>query len=503
MKPNLKTFKKEAARAVANTYQRGNLDRAMHTIRERRDLRFAELTDGEGLQWLGNAIKQDCLKHLPELLEQLETKLTQRGVQVHWAETPDEANRIVLDIAKRHQVKQVVKGKSMVSEEMELNAFLGEHGIEALEADFGEFIVQLAGQTPSHIVVPAIHMDRKEIARLFEDTLGVEYTEDVDALTALARKVLRERFQSAGMGISGVNFAVAETGSLCLVENEGNGRMVTTVPPVHVALMGLEKVIARLDQLPPLLRLLTRSATGQAITTYFNWISSPRGEGERDGPLEVHLIVLDNGRSAIYGDAELRETLDCIRCGACINICPVYERIGGHAYGSSYMGPIGQVLTPQMAGVEAAGHLPGASTLCGACYEVCPVKIPLPNLLLRLRREASQPTAAGAPWLHHSGATESQEGAEDAGGKEDTERKPGGLGEAKDGGAGVGEKIVWKGWKVLHNRPAAYRMFRGLLGLSGGWTPPVGPARAWSKQRRMPKIARKSLHRLMEKRGKE
>ena len=283
MKPHPGRFQADLRASLENQGQRRNLAGAMRTIRNRRNERFSELPDGEALRALGQGIKRRALAQLPQLLEQLEERLSARGIQVHWAETVEEANRIVLDIARRREVKLVVKGKSMVSEEMGLNAFLASEGIEALEADLGEFIVQLAGQTPSHIVVPAVHMSRQEIARLFHEKLRTPYTEDVAELTALARQVLREKFQAAGMGITGVNFAVAETGTLALVENEGNGRMVTTVPPVHVALMGLEKVVPTLADVPPLMRLLTRSATGQAITTYFNWISSPRREGER-GP---------------------------------------------------------------------------------------------------------------------------------------------------------------------------------------------------------------------------
>jgi L-lactate dehydrogenase complex protein LldF len=477
MQPDPGRFRQDSAGALANSGLRRNLHNAMHTIRNRRNERFAELTDGAALQWIGHGIKQRALADLPALLERLEERLAARGVQVHWAETPAEANAVVLAIARRRGVELVVKGKSMVSEETGLNAFLAQHGIEAVEADLGEFIVQLAGQTPSHIVVPAVHLSRQEIAALFHRLLGEPYTDDVAALTALARRVLREKFQAAGMGVTGVNFAVAETGTLALVENEGNGRMVTTVPPVHVALMGLEKVVPHLADVAPLVRLLTRSATGQPITTYFNWLSSPRRPGELDGPEEVHLILLDNGRSAIHADGELRETLDCIRCGACLNICPVYSRIGGHAYGSVYMGPIGKILTPQMAGLDAAGHLAGASTLCGACYEVCPVKIPIPDLLLRLRQEANQPTAAGQAWLRGAGS-----------------------------GRSAGEALVWKGWRVVHDRPALYRLMTRLLRAWGRRVPgglsALGPGRAWSAARELPRPAARSLHeRLRERPG--
>ena len=260
----------------------------------------------------------------------------------------------------------------MVSEECHLNDYLAKHDIEALESDLGEYIVQIDGETPSHIIMPAIHKNKKEIAELFAEKSGVEYTEDVDTLTAIARKVLRSKFETAAVGISGVNFAVAETGTLCLVENEGNGRMTTTVPPVHIAITGIEKVVPSLSDVAPLYSVLTRSATGQHATTYFNMISSPRREGERDGPQEVHLVLLDNGRSKIYQDERMQDTLKCIRCGACMNHCPVYTRIGGHAYGTVYPGPIGQILNPQQYGIDQQGEM------LSACSLTAPVAKPAP-----------------------------------------------------------------------------------------------------------------------------
>jgi L-lactate dehydrogenase complex protein LldF len=472
MEPDRRSFRQDAERALGDAPLRRNYAKATAIVRGRRNELMSALVDSAELMRVGHAVKQHALSRLPELLETLEARLAARGVQVHWAETTEEANRIVLDIARRRGVTSVVKGKSMVSEEMELNAFLARNGVQAVEADLGEFIVQQAGQHPVHIVVPAIHMSRAQIGRLFTDTLGEPYTDDVQALTAMARRILREKFQSAGMGITGVNFAVAETGTLALVENEGNGRMVTTVPPVHVALMGIEKVVARLEDVAPLARLLTRSATGQPITSYFNWLSSPRRPGELDGPEEVHLVILDNGRSRIYADGQLRETLECIRCGACLNACPVYQRIGGAAYGSVYMGPIGKILTPQMAGLGTAGHLAGASTLCGACYEACPVNIPIPDLLLRLRQEGNQPTNAGRSLLNGAGGTR-----------------------------GLGEAMVWKGWQVIHDRPALYRTFTRLAGLLAGHAPTgFGPLKAWSRKRTLPRPARRTLHELLKDR---
>ncbi|MCP3869881.1 MAG: lactate utilization protein, partial [Gammaproteobacteria bacterium] len=278
--------------------------------------------------------------------------------------------------------------KSMVSEEIGLNGFLESRGIECLESDLGEFIVQLAGERPSHIIAPAIHKDRVQVAQLFKKWFpDIPYSEEIETMTRSARQVLRQKFYDASVGFSGVNFAVAETGTLCLVENEGNGRLCTTVPPVHIALTGIEKVVGRLADIPPLLDILVRSATGQPITTYFNMITSPRRADEKDGPEEVHLVLLDNGRSRIYQDRELDFTLGCIRCGACMNHCPVYARIGGHAYRCTIPGPIGALLEPQKTGLDKLGVLPSVSTLCGACSEVCPVGIPIPALLNRLKAD--------------------------------------------------------------------------------------------------------------------
>jgi L-lactate dehydrogenase complex protein LldF len=345
------------------------------------------------------------------LLEQLEENLTANGVQVHWAETPDQANTIALNIAQRVKARHIIKGKSMVSEEIEFNHAMEAAGIEAFESDMGEYIVQLAGEKPSHIIMPAIHKTKQEIAKLFaEEVPGVSYTEDVDALIQIGRRVLRRKFADADIGLSGVNFAVAETGTLCLVENEGNGRMCTTVPKVHIAITGIEKIVEKLEHVPPLYSLLSRSATGQAVTTYFNLISGPRKPGELDGPDEVHLILLDNGRTQAYADEQLRATLQCIRCGACMNHCPVYARIGGHAYGTTYPGPIGAIISPHMLGLESTYPLAFASTLCGACAEVCPVKIPIPDILVRLRNEAMAQPESEEATLRGSGAARTASG---------------------------------------------------------------------------------------------
>lgn len=403
---------KERSRGVLNDPgQRKNFRGAMDFLQAKRRAQFPDQEELQGLRDLGSAIRRYSLAHLPRLLEQLETKLTANGIQVHWAQTPLEANTIALSIAKRVNAKRIIKGKSMVSEEVGFNHAMEAAGIEAFESDMGEYIVQLAGETPSHIIMPAIHKTKQEIAKLFAAEIpGVAYTEDVDALIRIGRKVLRHKFAQADIGLSGVNFAVAETGTLCLVENEGNGRMCTTVPRVHIAITGIEKVVEKLEHVPPLYSLLSRSATGQAVTTYFNLISGPRQPGEKDGPEEVHLILLDNGRTQAYADEELRETLKCIRCGACMNHCPVYARIGGHAYGTTYPGPIGAIISPHMLGLDATYPLAFASTLCGACVEVCPVKIPITDILVRLRNEAQARPDSEEATLRGSGAARTTSG---------------------------------------------------------------------------------------------
>ena len=461
-------FEENVTGALADQQLRSNIGSAMDGLIIKRQAVFDDPAELKELRDFGQATKQHALQNLPDLLEQLEQNCTRNGIQVHWARTTDEANQIVLDIIRQNDADGIVKGKSMVSEEMHLNAFLARHNIEALETDLGEFIIQLNCETPSHIIVPAVHKNKKEIAQIFHDKLpDTPYTDVVEELNAIARSRLREKFSEARVGLSGVNFAVAETGTLCLVENEGNGRMCTTVPDVHIAVMGIEKVVARLEDIPPLLRLLTGSATGQLITTYVNMITSPRKEGERDGPREVHLLLLDNGRSQMLRDPQLRQTLQCIRCGTCLNHCPVYTRIGGHAYGFVYPGPIGKILNPQMLGLEQAGVLTTASSLCNACEEVCPVRIPIPELLRRLRRERNddRPAALLAFVLQ------------------------------------AAELMTWKGWQLVNTHPRLNRLAGRAAGLLGRHLPNVGPLRQWRRYRSAPQVAKKSLHELVQDHG--
>jgi L-lactate dehydrogenase complex protein LldF len=459
-----RAFHRQAHDALGNPQIRANFRKAMDGLMTKRRDSFSDW-DLETLRELGASIRLRALARLPELLEQLEANCQANGIQVHWAENGDEACRIIRELCEARGAKAVIKGKSMVSEEMHLNAYLEEAGIEALESDLGEYLVQLNEQTPSHIIMPAIHLNTDEIAEILHDRTGIALTRDVDTLTAAARAQLRERFMAADVGISGVNFAVAETGTLCLVENEGNGRMTTTVPPVHIAVTGIEKVVEQLRDVPPLYALLTRSATGQHVTTYFNMISGPRKPGEHDGPKEVHLVLVDNGRSAIYQDDELLDTLRCIRCGACMNHCPVYTRVGGHSYGTTYPGPIGSILMPHMLGLEETKDLPTASSLCGACGEVCPVKIPIPDLLVRLRREAVGEGRGNVP------------------------------------GAGVKrtrkEAAAWKSFQWLATHPGAWRAGTAIAGKLQALMPSrLGP---WTDYRAAPRPAKASLHSLVKR----
>ncbi|MFH1194829.1 MAG: LutB/LldF family L-lactate oxidation iron-sulfur protein [bacterium] len=341
----------------------------------------------EILRSKAHSIKKDVIENLDKYLLQFEENCAQNGITVHWASDAAEARKIILDIAQKNKVKKIVKSKSLTTEEIHLNDFLIENGIEALETDLGEYIVQLNEQIPSHLIIPAMHLSRKDIGKLFADKLGVDYTEEPVELLEIARKILREKFLYADMGITGVNFAFASSGSFCIVENEANAHNTLSLPRIHVAVMGLEKIIPDVKYLPYFLKLLPPSATGQKSSTYVNFVGGPSRTKYGEGPEQVHIVILDNGRTKVLRNPKLRETLFCIRCGACLNICPVYQQIGGHAYGWVYMGPIGATLIPQYLGEKEGKLSPFLSSLCGACYDVCPVKINLPDHLLTLRNK--------------------------------------------------------------------------------------------------------------------
>jgi L-lactate dehydrogenase complex protein LldF len=418
---------------------------------------YAALGDSARLRDHAKRIKEHTLAHLDRYLEQLEASVEKAGGTVYWAASAEEARKIVVGIAQETKARRVVKSKSMTSEEIHINPALEAAGLEVTETDFGEFIIQLAGERPSHLVAPAVHHTRTSVCRILSRHVGESLPDDPGSLARAGRRLLRDKFYHADMGITGANFAVAETGTIVLVTNEGNGRLTTTCPRVHVAIMGMEKVIPRWTDLPVFLKLLARAATGQALSIYTTLITGPRREQERDGPEQFHLVILDNGRSKILA-TPFRESLQCIRCGACLNACPVYRRIGGHAYGGVYSGPIGSILTPLYDSVSDNPHLPHASSLCGACQTACPVRINIPHMLIGLRE-----------LQHHA--------------------KPNRW-----------EALAYRLWQAALSRPWLYRLTLRLARLAlrpfskDGWLRRLpGPGRGWTSMRDFPAPARRSF----------
>ena len=418
---------------------------------------------GEAMRQQAAEAKRRALRRLPDLLEQAEANMTVNGIQVMWARDADEVNHLVLQIARRHQVRLAVKTKSMSSEEVGVNHVLEPSGIEVVVTDLGEFIVQLGGESPSHIVTPVIHKTKAAIRDLFVRQLGMPPTDDAAEMTRFARQHLRRLFLAADMGISGGNFVIAETGTLCLVTNEGNGRLVTTLPRVHVALVGIEKIVETVDDYATLTQVLPRSATGQTMAVYTHLIHGPRRDDEIGGPEHVYVIWVDNGRSRMYASA-YHEALNCIRCGACLNACPVYQATGGHAYGWVYPGPIGAVITPLYVGLERATPLPHASSLCGRCQEVCPVIIDLPHLLLALRQDLVRQGKSPKTW-------------------------------------DLGLRI----WAMVARSPRLLALAGAAARLGGGWVASArlpGPLGGWTRYRDFPPFAPQSFHQLWRKRQK-
>src|ERR1041385_8116655 len=384
------TFRENARAALADVHLRGALKHATTLFGERRKEAAASLPNWEALRIEARAIKDEALSHLDRYLDEFARNAEHRGAKIHRAHDAAAANAIICKLAADARARVIVKSKSMTTEETHLNDALEAAGMQVVETDLGEYIIQLADEPPSHIIAPAIHKTRGQIAELFTAELGMPPTDDIVQLTSTARTTLRNRFATADLGISGVNFAIAETGTIVIIENEGNIRLTTSLPRVHVAVMGIEKVIPRFADLDVFLKLLPRSGTGQRLTTYQSFITGTKRHASDEGPEELHVVLLDNGRSRMLAHPVTRQSLACIRCGACLNACPVYQQIGGHAYGSVYPGPIGAVITPQLMGIEKAAQLPYASSLCAACREVCPVKIDIPELLLYLRAEITQ-----------------------------------------------------------------------------------------------------------------
>ncbi|GEN36420.1 MULTISPECIES: LutB/LldF family L-lactate oxidation iron-sulfur protein [Aneurinibacillus] len=417
-----------------------------------------ELGNVEEWRNLAAQIRMHTIENLDSYLEQLTDNVEKNGGHVHFAPTASDAVAHVLRIAKEKNARSVVKSKSMVSEEIHLNKHLEAEGVRVIESDLGEYIIQLAGETPSHLIAPAIHKTRTQVAELFSGVAGRTLSDATAELCQFAREELRREFLEADIGISGCNFAVAESGSIVLISNEGNARLTTTLPKVHIAIMGMERLVPTWEELDIVVSMLTRSATGQKISVYMTAMSGPRRPEDIDGPEEFHLIILDNGRSDILGTA-YQEVLKCIRCGACLNVCPVYRHIGGHAYGGVYSGPIGAVLTPLLEGYEEWKELPYASSLCGACTEVCPVKIPLHDLLIEHRKD-----------------------------------------EVENGFTSWQEKLAFKGFGYLTSHPFLYdkavrasHMATGWLSNEGVIETGPGPLAGWTNVRDLPRPAKQSF----------
>lgn len=382
-------FKVRVDNQINNEVMRRAVVKAQETIGANRQKMVDELGNWEEWRDLSKQFRNHVLANLDAYLYQLSEKVTQNGGHVYFAETADEATAYIRKVALEKKAKKIVKSKSMVTEEIGLNEVLEKEGMKVVETDLGEYLLQIVGDKPSHIVVPAIHKDRHRIRKELHEVLGYQGTEQPEEMNAFVRQTLRKDFLEADIGISGCNFAVAETGSVCLVTNEGNLRLATTVPKTHIAVMGMERLAPTFKEVDALITMLCRSAVGAKLTAYNTWLTGPRLEGEVDGPEDFHLVIVDNGRSAIL-ESEFKEVLRCIRCGACLNTCPAYRQIGGHGYGSIYPGPIGAVISPLLGGYDEFKELPYACSLCNACNSVCPVKIPLAQLILKHREHIAQ-----------------------------------------------------------------------------------------------------------------
>jgi|HigsolmetaAR201D_1030396.scaffolds.fasta_scaffold03542_4 iron-sulfur cluster-binding protein len=455
------------------TLEDANLQLAVYTatgrlMEKRREAVAADvLPEYQELRTQAHEIKKHTLDNLDYYLELFEERVKAHGGKVVYCKDGSEVADFVLRLAKERGARLIVKSKSMTTEEIDLNERLAHHQLESVETDLGEYILQLAHQRPYHIVAPALHLTRYDVANIFTEKLGVENETVIEKQTMIARGVLRQKFLQADIGISGANFLVADSGAVVIVENEGNARLTTSAPRIHIAVAGMEKMIARAQDLPVFLKLLGRSATGQPLTVYTSFLSGPRREGEVDGPEEFYVVLLDNGRTRLLADREKRQSLYCIRCGACLNHCPVYRKVGGHNYPWVYSGPIGAVITPQYMGVGKDPWLPFASSLCGACYEVCPVKINIPKLLLDLRSEVTKLKAK--------------------------ER------------AGWAERTAFRLWAWVMRHPRIYELMGSMTaaffpeGETPGWlrsVPPfmnIGPLKKWLSQRDLPRPASKSF----------
>ena len=450
-------FQKKSRQYTSNRGFRAFIQKGLSGYYRKRDENKANFQSWQGARDLAAEKKYEAVNHLDRYLVEFEEKITARGAKVFWAPSAGEARDYVLKVAKDNGVRSIIKSKTMTSEEIHLNDALEKEGYGVFESDLGEYIVQLRKETPFHLVFPAMHLTRREISDLFQKELGSAPTDDPEELTMIARNVMRRKYFEADMGISGANFAVAETGMISITENEGNARLTTSLPRIHVVLIGIEKVLPRLEDLSLFLPMLATAGAGQTMTCYNTMYGGPRQPGEIDGPEEMHIVLLDNRRTELLADAEQRDALGCIRCGACLNVCPIFKNIGGYSYGTTYQGPIGSVITPHLRGLQEWKHLSAASSLCGACTEACPVKIDLHHHLLQNRRNAIR-------------------------------IKPVPM-----------EKVAFTGFAWMMSRPAIYRLaatlgriFQPLHPLVDGTI--LDPLITWTRSRALPKLAPASFH---------
>ena len=458
-----KEFNASACRYTADLRHRDLIQKALAGYYAKRDEFKGRFQSWSGARDLAAEIKWEAVNHLDRYLDEFVSRLEARGAKVFWAPGAQEAQDYIVGVARQHKVRAIIKSKGMTAEEIHLNEALEKEGFEVAESDLGEYIVQLRKEPPYHLVFPAMHLTRQQISDLFHDKLNSEPTNNPEDLTMIARRIMRRKYCEADMGISGANFAIAETGMISITENEGNARLTTSLPKVHVALVGIEKVLPKLSDLALFLPMLATAGAGQSITCYNTLYGGPRQPGEPDGPEEFHVVLLDNHRTELLADAEQRDALHCIRCGACLNVCPIFKNVGGHSYGTTYQGPIGSVITPHLRGLQDWKHLSQASSLCGACTETCPVKINLHHHLLHNRRNAVR-------------------------------ARPAFL-----------EKLVQSGFVLLMRRPAFYqfaarvgRIAQPLQRLIRGTF--FDPLRAWTKTRSFPPLAKKSFRELWRER---